>query len=235
LGARFAGMRGCGRDRPELGNHRMKNPDPTSAATQRRGGPFRRLYEWVLSWADSRYGTPALAVISFAESSFFPVPPDVLQIALSVSKPKRSFYYASVSAAASLLGGILGWFIGYAIWSGVQGFFFEYVPGFTPESFDKVGRLYHDNAFLAILAAAFTPIPYKVFTIAAGVFHEYVPLSTLLAASALGRTGRFFLVACVTYFVGERAKMLLHRHLEWATFLLFALLVAGFLAVKFWL
>lgn len=201
-------------------------------STPRRPNALRRLYNWVLGWAETPYGTPALAVLSFAESSFFPIPPDVLQIALSVSKPRRSFYYALVSAVASILGGIAGWFIGYGLWSWVGEFFFTYVPGFTRESFDYVGDLYHQNSFTAIVGAAFTPIPYKIFTVAAGVFHDYVSLGTLVAASALGRTGRFMLVAVCIYFFGPQAKVLLERHFEWITLILFVLLVGGFLAVR---
>jgi membrane protein YqaA with SNARE-associated domain len=194
---------------------------------------LRRLYDWVLSWADTPYGTPALAVLSFAESSVFPIPPDVLQIALSFARPRRAFYYAAVSAVASVLGGMAGWLIGYALWSVVGDFFYQYVPGCSQENFNYVGEQYRENAFLAIVAAAFTPIPYKVFTIAAGVFHEYVPFWTLLAASALGRTGRFMLVATVIRLFGERARRVLERHFEWMTVVLFVLLVGGFFALRF--
>jgi membrane protein YqaA with SNARE-associated domain len=195
--------------------------------------PLKRLYHWVLHWAETPYGTPALAIIAFAESSFFPIPPDVLQIALSVSKPRRSFYYAAVSALASVLGGIAGWYIGRALWAGVDDFFFNYVPGFSHANFDGVGSLYHENAFLAILAAAFTPIPYKVFTIAAGVWQ--VPLQTLVMASIVGRSGRFFLVATAMYFFGEPAKAFVERHFEWMTLALFALIVVGFMAIRWML
>lgn len=196
----------------------------------RRGNLLRRLYHWVLGWADTPYGTPALAVLAFAESSFFPIPPDVLQIALSVGRPRRAFYYAAVSAAASVLGGIAGWYIGYGLWWSVSEFFFTYVPGFSHENFDRVRQLYSDNAFWAIFAAAFTPIPYKVFTIGAGVFN--VSLQTLIAASVLGRSGRFFIVATAIFFFGARAKAVLERHFEWMTLLLCALIVAGFLAIR---
>jgi membrane protein YqaA with SNARE-associated domain len=189
------------------------------------------MYDWVLHWAETPYGTPALFLISFAESSFFPIPPDVLQIALSVSKPKRSFYYAAVSAVASVLGGIAGWTIGYLFWASVGGFFFDYVPGFTPENFSYVQEKYDHHAFLAILAAAFTPIPYKVFTIAAGVFN--ISLLVLIAASALGRSCRFFLVAAWIYFFGPSVKGLLEKYFEVATLVFFALLVGGFVLVKF--
>lgn len=203
-------------------------PEATTAAP--RGGPLRRLYAWVLSWADSPHGLAALAVISFTESSFFPIPPDVLQIALSVSRPSRAFLFAAVSAVASVAGGVAGWAIGWGLWHAVSGFFFDYVPGFSIDKFQAVERLYRDNAFLAIFAAAFTPIPYKIFTIAAGVFG--IPISTLVAASAVGRSLRFFLVAAVMRLFGEQARKMLDRHLEWATLAVGGLLVAGFVALK---
>ncbi len=198
----------------------------------RRRGLIRRLYDWVLHWADTRYGTPALFVISFAESSFFPIPPDVLQIALSVSKPRRAFFYAGVSTVASVLGGIGGWFIGYALWSAVGEFFYSHVPGINRENVAYVGELYQQHAFESILAAAFTPIPFKVFTIAAGIFHEYVSLSTLIVASALGRGGRFLLVACCVFFFGPGIRRFLERWLEPLTLVLFVLIVLGVLMIK---
>lgn len=213
------------------------NESPGASAVEtpveRRPNPLKRLYLWVLGWAETPYGTPALALIAFAESSFFPIPPDVLQIALSVSKPRRSFHYAAVSAAASVAGGILGWYIGKALWTSLDSFFFEFVPGFSHKNFDAVSELYGKNAFLAILAAAFTPIPYKVFTITAGVCHATVPLKTLVLASILGRSGRFFLVATCLYFFGPRAKAILEKHFEWITLALFVLLVVGFLVIRF--
>lgn len=199
-----------------------------------RPGLLKRLYLWVLHWADTPYGTPALFGLSFAESSFFPIPPDVLQIALSVSKPKRSFYYATVSGMASVLGGIFGWFIGYSLWSTLGGFFTAYVPGCTPANIEYVGGLYHDNAFMAILAAAFTPIPYKVFTISAGIFHDYVSLGVLIAASILGRFGRFYALAACIYLFGPGVKALLEKYFEWVAVIFFVLLVGGFAVIR-WL
>ncbi len=192
----------------------------------------RRLYDWVLGWADTPYGTPALFVLSFAESSFFPVPPDVLQIALSVARPRRSFFYAAVSTVASVLGGVLGWVIGYALWSAaVESFFFTWVPGVNAANFAKVSELYHGNAFLYITGAGFTPIPYKVFTIAAGVFEVSLPV--LIAASILGRSGRFFLVGACVYLFGPRVKVLLERYFNLATLVFFLLLVGGFFVVEY--
>jgi membrane protein YqaA with SNARE-associated domain len=203
---------------------------PTDGVVAARPNPFKRLYLWVLHWADTKYGTPALAAISFAESSFFPIPPDVLQIALSVSKPKRSFYYAGVSAVASVLGGILGWLIGAFLWHAVEGVVFA-IPGFTVEAFAHVRELYLNNAFLALLTAAVTPCPFMVFTIASGVFE--VPLATLVVASSIGRSGRFFLVGAAIFVFGPAIRSFLDRYLEWITIALFALLVAGFYAVRY--
>ncbi len=198
---------------------------------ERKPHALKRLYNWVLHWAETPYGTPALFVISFAESSFFPIPPDVLQIALSVSKPKRSFYYAAVSAVASVLGGIAGWLIGWALWSAVSEVFFSVVPGFSHENFEFVQKKYDDNAFLAIFTAAFTPIPYKVFTIAAGVFH--ISLATLIAASVVGRSARFFSVATLIYAFGPQVKTLIEKYFELATCLLLVLAALGFLAIRY--
>ncbi len=192
---------------------------------------MKRLYFWVLHWAETPYGTPALFSLSFAESSFFPIPPDVLQIALSISKPRRSFFYAAVSGLGSVLGGIVGWLIGRAFWEVVGGFFMSYVPGCTPENFELVQGLYERNDFLAILGAAFTPIPFKVFTISAGIFN--ISLATLILASAVGRMARFMLVAVAIFFFGASVKTLLEKYFEVLTFLFFVLLVGGFVLIKY--
>ena len=206
------------------------SPSTTAAAVTGRANPLKRLYQWVLHWAETPYGTPALAVISFAESSFFPIPPDVLQIALSVGRPKRAFFYAAVSAVASVAGGIAGWAIGAFLWHAVDEIAFA-LPGFTPEVFEHVRTLYLGSAFLAILTAAFTPIPFKVFTIASGVFG--VPLPVLIVASAIGRSGRFFGVAGLIFFFGPAVRSFLDRYLELATVVILVLLVAGFYAARY--
>jgi membrane protein YqaA with SNARE-associated domain len=194
-------------------------------------GWARRLYEWVLHWAETPYGTPALFLIAFAESSFFPIPPDVLQIALSVSRPLRSFFYAAVSTAGSVLGGILGWTIGYALWQGLDTFFYRFVPGVDPELIEMVSARYADYAFLTILGAAFTPIPYKVFTIAAGICD--ISLLMLVVASTLGRGARFTIVATMIRLFGPGIRDWIDRYFGIATLLFFLLLVGGFVVVKF--
>jgi membrane protein YqaA with SNARE-associated domain len=200
------------------------------ASAARRPHLLRRLFDWCMSWSESRYGTPALAVMSFAEASFFPIPPDVLQIALSSSQPRRSFRYATVSMVASVLGAILGWLIGMLAWEVCRPFFFGFVPGFTPENFARVQAYYQENAGLYIFTAAFTPIPFKVFTIASGVFS--VELWTLFVASVLGRGARFYAVAAVFYFFGAGIRTQIERHFNLATIVLTVLLIGGFLVIK---
>jgi membrane protein YqaA with SNARE-associated domain len=194
---------------------------------------FRRLYDWVLHWADTPYGTPALGILAFAESSFFPVPPDPLLMALALSKPKRAFFYAAVCAALSVVGGLFGYAIGYFAWNAVGDFFFNYLGpiGFTPENFATVQGKYEANAFLAIFAAGFTPIPYKVFTVAAGVFS--ISLAPFFVASVLSRSARFFTVVGLIFFFGPPIKRFIDRYFNLLTLLFFVLLVGGFLVVKY--
>ena len=198
---------------------------------ERRPGIMKSLYLWVLHWAETPYGTPALFGLSFAESSFFPIPPDVLQIALSVSKPRRSFYYALVSGLGSVAGAVLGWYIGYALWARLDDFFYNYVPGCSAENFEAVRVRYELWGFWAILGAAFTPIPFKVFTIAAGVFD--ISLVVLLAASSVGRFARFFAVAVCIYFFGPNIKAVLDKYFGLATLVFFVLLVGGFVVIRY--
>lgn len=208
-----------------------ESPSQDMAVPTKKPNVIKRMYLWVLHWAETPYGTPALFGLSFAESSFFPIPPDVLQIALSISKPKRSFYYATVSMIASVLGAILGWYIGHGLWAALGPFFMDYVPGVNQKNFDAVEGLYNAYGFMAITVAAFTPLPYKVFTIAAGIFHVSLPV--LIVASILGRSARFFTVATCIFFFGPTVKHYIDKYFELATILFTVLLLGGFLLIKF--
>jgi membrane protein YqaA with SNARE-associated domain len=190
---------------------------------------LRRLYDWTLHWADSPYGTPALLILSFAESSFFPVPPDVLLIALALGRRSRALYYALICSIGSVAGGLFGYWIGHAAWDILRPYFIPYV--FGQEIFDRVVDYYNQRAFLYIFLAGFTPIPYKVFTIAAGVCA--IPLWILLTASMVGRSGRFFLVGGLIYFFGERVRRLVDTYFDRLLWAFLLLAVLGFLAVKY--
>lgn len=191
----------------------------------------RRLYDWVLHWAHTPYGTPALAVLATAESSFFPVPPDPLLMALAMSRPERSIWYAFVCSACSVIGGAIGYLIGWQLWSVLSDFFFNHVPGFTHEVFDLVAQKYNENAFLAIFTAAFTPIPYKVFTIAGGVFQ--ISFLAFMVASAVGRSMRFFLVAGLIWKFGASIKATIDKYFDWMALGFTVLLILGFVVIKY--
>lgn len=202
--------------------------DPAAPAVSRN--PLRRLYAWTLHWAETKWASLALGVIAFLESSFFPIPPDVLLAAMSFADPRRWWRHALICTVGSVLGGVLGWYIGFALYEAVGVRIIEFFH--YQEAYAKVGELYGSNAFLSILGAAFTPIPYKVFTIAAGVFHDQVGLPVLISASILGRGGRFFVVALLIRLFGVRIKPLLEKHFDLLAMLFFVLLVAGFFVLK---
>ena len=124
--------------------------DPASSAMEHARAtknPLRKLYYWTLHWADTKYALPALCVLSFAESSFFPIPPDILLMAMCFARPQKWILYSAWCTVASVAGGVLGWFLGWGFWEMTKNFFFQIVPGFTPEIFEKVQHLYADNAF----------------------------------------------------------------------------------------
>lgn len=189
----------------------------------------RRLYNWVIHWSATRHAISALFLIAFAESSFFPIPPDVLLIAMVIAVPARAMWYALICSIGSVLGGMAGYGIGWGLWELVDSIFIGHI--FSQTLFDKVVQAYNDHAFLTVLTAAFTPIPYKVITIAAGV--SKISFLTLIIASAIGRSARFFMVAGFLYYFGPVMKEKIEKYFDWLALTFFALLIAGFLAVKY--
>ena len=190
----------------------------------------RRLYDWVLHWADTPYGVPALFLLAFAESSFFPIPPDVLLIALALGCSARSYYFAFICSLGSVLGGVSGYLIGMFTWTLVSPYFFTYIPGFTPEQFAHVQGLFAQYNFWIVFAAGFTPIPYKIFTIGAGLFQVNFPM--FLLASAVSRRFRFFLVGGLIHYYGQPIRSFIDKYLNQLTWVFTFLLIGGFLLLK---
>ena len=203
----------------------------TQTSEAERPGPIRRLYEWVLHWAETPYGLPALALLTLAESSFFPIPPDPLLMALCLGAASRSLKFATVATAASVAGGMVGYGIGALAWLGVSDLFFAYVPGVTPEAFVGVQDLYLRYDFWAVFFAGLTPVPYKVFTISAGVFSINFPIFVL--ASVLSRGLRFFLVAGLIYRFGPSISSFIDKYFNLLTWVFGVLVVLGFVAIEF--
>ena len=190
---------------------------------------LRRLYDWVLHWAETPYGSWALFLLAFAESSFFPVPPDVLLIALAISIPAKAFRYALICALGSLLGGVAGYVIGYQFMD-LVGFRIVDFYGFA-EQYHAVGDLYNRYNAWAVGIAGFTPIPYKVFTISAGAFK--INFVIFLIASAISRSARFFLVGWLIYKFGPGIRMFIDRYFNILAFVFVALLIGGFILIKY--
>jgi membrane protein YqaA with SNARE-associated domain len=205
------------------------NQDPSSVVA--RATVVRRLYDWVLHWAHTPYGMPALVLLTFAESSFFPIPPDPLLVALCIAAPRRSLVFAAAATAASVLGGMAGYWIGAGGWQLAQDFFFTYVPGVSPEAFGSVQALYDRWDFWAIFLAGLTPIPYKVFTLSAGVFRINFPI--FIVASVLSRGLRFFVVAALIHRYGAPISDFIDRHFNRLTIAFGALIVLGFVVIEF--
>jgi membrane protein YqaA with SNARE-associated domain len=184
----------------------------------------KQLYDWMLSWADSPYGVPALFGLAFAESSFFPLPPDVLLIALALGNPAHAWWYAAVATVGSVLGGALGYGIG---WYGGRPVL-KKIMG--QERVDVVHDYFQRYEAWAILIAGFTPIPYKIFTIGAGAF--FVDFKTFMAASIVSRGGRFFLVAGAIQLLGPWMKDIIEKYFNIFSVAFIILLVLGFWVVK---
>jgi len=188
--------------------------------------PLRRLYDWVLSLAEHPHAGLALFLVAFAESSFFPIPPDVLLIALALGVPHRAWRLALITTVGSVLGGIAGYGIGWGLMASVGQWILD-IYGLH-EQFERIREWYLRYDVWAVLIAGFTPIPYKVFTIAAGAFD--MDLWRFTAASMVGRGGRFFLVAGLIYYYGAPIKSFIDRYFNLLT-VLFAVLLVGFFLV----
>ncbi|HOY68859.1 MAG TPA: YqaA family protein [Candidatus Ozemobacteraceae bacterium] len=186
----------------------------------------RRLYDWTLSLAARPGAIWALFAIAFAESSFFPIPPDVLLIAMTLAQPAKGLWYATVCTLGSVSGALFGYLIGFAFWAVVGEYFFRYIPGFSHEVFDQVCRSYEQHSVLIVFTAAFTPIPYKVITITAGVSH--ISLLPFILASMFGRAGRFFLVSGLLMKFGPPVKEFIEKYFNLLTILVVVIYVLAF-------
>ncbi len=195
-------------------------------------------YDWLMQWAETPYAGIVLFLWAFAESSFFPIPPDAFLIALVIAARHKAFRFALWCSVASLLGGALGYAIGHWLWwsdpntySPIATFFFSHIPGFNEPVFQKVRHLYEQWNFWVVFTAGFTPIPYKVITISAGAFKINFPI--FLIASGVGRAGRFFLVSFLLWYFGEPIKKFIDKYLNWVSLAFAVLLIGGFILIKY--
>jgi membrane protein YqaA with SNARE-associated domain len=163
-----------------------------------------------------------------AEAIFFPIPPDVLLIALGLGNNRKSFLFVLICATGSIAGAVIGYLVGFFAHQATIDFLTTYI--LSKKDFDYVANLYNQNAFLAILTAAFTPIPYKVFTLTAG--YCKINIIAFVMASIVGRTGRFLAVGTLLFFFGQKAKNFIDRYFNILAIILFALIILGFIILS---
>ena len=190
---------------------------------------LQRLYQRVLALAASRHAPIWLAVISFAESSFFPIPPDALLVPMALARPERAWRLALICTVSSVLGGILGYYIGYALFDVLatpllRAYHYE-------AAFARFKDTYAEWGLWVILVKGLTPIPYKIVTIASGAAH--FDFAIFMAASVATRGARFFLVATLLHFFGERVRVFIERRLTLVTSLVAVGVIGGFLVLRF--
>lgn len=186
------------------------------------------MYDWTVHWSRTKNAHYALFGVAFIESSFFPVPPDVLLIAMVVATRKKWFRYSLICTAGSICGALFGYSIGWSLYASIGRFIVETYK--MQAVVELIGRKYAENAFLTIFTAAFTPIPYKAITITAGLFK--IPLDTFVVASIIGRFGRFFLVASALRIFGQRIENIIEKYFNILSLIFVALLIIGFLLLK---
>ncbi len=191
----------------------------------------RRLYNWVVDWADRKGSLWALFGLSFAESSFFPIPPDVLLIALGISKPEKSFTFATVCSFGSVIGGAFGYFLGWYFFDIIGKSILEFYG--IMDGYKDIGLLFEQYSAWVVGIAGFTPIPYKLFTIASGAFN--INFGIFMLASAVSRAARFFLVSLIIRTFGPKIKPVLEKYFNLISIIFVILLIAGFVIIKYFL
>ena len=189
----------------------------------------RRLYDWTVSLAASRHALWALAVVAFLESSVFPIPPDILMIPMILATPRRAFLIAGVALAASVLGGLLGYYIGYGLFETVGRPVLEFYG--KDAYFEEFRIRYNEWGAWAVLIAGVTPFPYKVITILSG--STALSLPVFMAASVVARGLRFFVLAALLWKFGDPIRDFIERRLGLMFTLFVTILLAGFVVVKY--
>ena len=188
---------------------------------------LRKLYDWVFELARSRHATPALAVVSFAESSVFPIPPDVMLGPMILARPDRAYFYATVCTVASVLGGILGYAIGFFL-TDIGMMILAWLG--KADTFEASKAMFQEYGAWVILVKGLTPIPFKLITIASGVFQFNFLLFVVLCA--ITRGGRFFAEAWVLKTWGPAVLEVVEKRLALATVAVLVVLVGAFFAIK---
>ncbi len=187
-------------------------------------GLFRKLYNKILESCHSKAAPWVLAVVSFTESCCFIIPPEVMLLPMGYADRRKAFRFAFITTVASVLGAIAGYYMGALAWDIIGPYLTAYIPGFDGY-FEVVKMKYANNAVLALFLAAFTPIPFKVFTVAAGVFSDQISIGLLIVTSIFGRGIRYYILSALVFFFGQRAKIIIEKHFKAFTIVVGVLVV----------
>ena len=192
----------------------------------------RRLYDWVIHFADTPHGSRVIFMLSLAESTFFPVPPDVLLGPLALKAPRKWLRFAISCTLGSVIGGTLLYLIGFFLWSAIDVWVFEHLGfiGLTEKNFMKFSSWYETYDFWVVFLCGFTPLPYKACTLSAGFARINFP--GFLVASAVGRAARFFIVAGLMGWKGEKMRPFIEKYFNVLSLVFVLLLIGGFAAIK---
>jgi membrane protein YqaA with SNARE-associated domain len=190
---------------------------------------MKRLYDWIMGLAASDRAPSALFWVSFVESSFFPIPPDVMLIPMVIAQRLKAWWYATIATIGSVIGGVFGYAIGYFAFESVGKPILEFYG--KADSFGEFTQWFNEWGVWILIAKGWTPFPYKVLTITAGVTH--MPFFEFILASIVTRAMRFYLVAGLLYFFGEPIRDFIEKRLTLVTTVFVVLLVGGFVAVKY--
>lgn len=186
---------------------------------------FTVLYDKVLIWSRHKYAARYLVLMSFCESIFFPVPVDVMLAPMTLAKPEKAWYYAAITSLASVMGGLLGYLLGYFAFESIVEPMIQ-AAGYT-ERYLEVIEWFKEYGFLVVFLAGFSPIPYKVFTVSAGVLH--MAILPFILASTIGRSARFFLVAGLIYWGGETMERKLRKYIDILGWIVVSLVIIVYL------
>ncbi len=190
---------------------------------------LRRIYDWTLHLAESRHALWALAFVAFVESSIFPIPPDIIMIPLIIARPNRAFTIATVALVASVLGGMLGYLIGWGLFESVGQPVLEFYG--KADAMEAFNAKFNEYGAWAVLIAGVTPFPYKVITILSGV--TQLNFTVFMLASVVARGLRFFIVAALLWKFGEPIRDFIEKRLGLVFTIFMVLLLAGFYVVKY--
>ena len=186
---------------------------------------LRDLYNWTLEQSSKKYASWFLAFISFIESSFFPIPPDIILIPMIIAKRTKAFILASICTIFSVIGGLFGYFIGFALFNSV-GLILVNFYGMN-DYIESLKEYYNNYGVWFVLIAGFTPLPFKIITIASGLFQ--LNLIVFILCSLIARGSRFYLIAVLLYIFGETIKKFIEKYFNILTILFFILLIGGVL------